>query len=363
MTGKIKQFIETIQRVDPRGKVKAQERLDQLTKPLGSLGRLEALAAQLVAMREGRDGPLARRLIVVFAGDHGVVAEGVSAYPQEVTTQMVKNFLAGGAAISVLARGLNAELYVVDMGVNGRPDSHPRLIDKKVAGGTRNFAQGPAMTREEAERAVEAGMEVFETLEAQHHPDVVIPGDMGIGNTTASSAVIAALTGAPIRRVVGVGTGLDAAGTQKKIAVIEAALAKHRPDAQEALDVLAKVGGFELGGISGFVLAAAAQRVPIVLDGLISTAGALLAARLQPAAAQYCLAGHCSQEPGHRVALDALGLEPVLDLDMRLGEGTGAALAVPVLEAALHLLREMATFASAGVSTREKGARPIFSSP
>jgi nicotinate-nucleotide--dimethylbenzimidazole phosphoribosyltransferase len=328
---------------------KAQERLDSLTKPPGSLGRLEELAARYVAIREELMPVLEKKRVVVFAGDHGVVAEGVSAFPPEVTYQMVYNFLRGGAGINVLARHVGAEVEVVDIGVNHDFEPDIGLIVRKVAYGTRNLAQEPALTREEAARAVWVGVErVQEALAAG--VDALAAGDMGIGNTTPAAALGALLTGRPVAAVTGRGTGIDDTAMRHKMGVINRALSLHRPDPNDPLGALAAVGGLEIAGIAGLILGAAAARRPLLLDGFIATAGALVAARLAPAVTEYLIATHCSVEPGHQIMLDSLGLSPLLKFQMRLGEGTGAALGMGLLEAGLKIYREMATFADAGVS-------------
>ncbi|MDE3077595.1 MAG: nicotinate-nucleotide--dimethylbenzimidazole phosphoribosyltransferase [Chloroflexota bacterium] len=320
----------------------ARARQDTLTKPQGALGRLEAISIQLAGITGQAIPKITRKAVIVMAADHGVTAEGVSAYPAEVTPQMVANFAAGGAAINVLARHVGAQVRVVDMGV-GRP--------------TGNIAQGPAMTRDRAIDCLERGIEAAEH-EIAGGADLLASGDMGIGNTTASSAIVAALTGHPVRQVTGRGTGVSDEQFERKVATIERALATNGPDPKDALDVLAKVGGFEIAGIAGVILGAAAKRVPVLADGFISGAGALVAIRLCPNAASYTFAAHRSVETGHAIVLNVLGLEPLLSLDMRLGEGTGAALAMPIIEAAAKILAEMATFDEAGVSEREEeGAR------
>jgi nicotinate-nucleotide--dimethylbenzimidazole phosphoribosyltransferase len=328
-----------------------RERLDQLTKPRGSLGRLEELAARLAGITGQSLPSFSRKAVIVLAADHGVAIEGVSAYPSEVTQQMVRNFLAGRAAINVLARRVGARVVVGDLGVAADLPSNPKLIDKKVRSGTRNMAVGPALERSEAEAAIEAGIDI---LEAEHHRglDLVATGDMGIGNTTASSAIIAAITGLPPSEVTGRGTGLDEAGWRHKVAVIERALELNRPDPDDALDVLAKVGGLEIGGLVGVILSGAAHHVPVVLDGFIAGAAALLATELCPRARNYLIAAHNSAEAGHRVALERMELTPLLNLDLRLGEGTGAAMAMHLIDDAVALLAEMPTFAEAQVSER-----------
>jgi nicotinate-nucleotide--dimethylbenzimidazole phosphoribosyltransferase len=345
----LERTIQSIQPLDTAAMDAARARQDRLTKPPGSLGRLEALSIQ-VAGTTGQARPvIGDKVVITCAGDHGVVAQGVSAYPQEVTPQMVANFLGGGAAINVLARHVGARVVVVDAGVAADLDSQPGLVIKKVAHGTADMTQGPAMSREQAVQAVEAGIEVVEE-EIGRGASLVATGDMGIGNTTPSSAIVAAITGLPVARVTGRGTGIDDATLAHKVAVIEKALAVNRPDPADALDVLSKVGGFEIGAIAGVILGAAAHRVPVVIDGFISTAGALIAGGLAPLARDTMIAAHDSVEIGHRAMLDHLCLVPCLDFDLRLGEGTGAALVLGIVEAACKILDEMATFESAGVS-------------
>jgi nicotinate-nucleotide--dimethylbenzimidazole phosphoribosyltransferase len=287
------------------------------------------------------------RTIYVFAADHGVTAEGVSAYPAVVTVQMVQNFLNGGAAINVLARQAGASLLVVDVGVASELDAHSGLISRKVALGTRNFAHEPAMSRDEAIRALETGISVFRPCH------LVGMGEMGIGNSTSAAAIVAAVTGRAAQEIAGHGTGINAAGLQHKIDVIDRALALHRPDASDGLSILETVGGFEIGALAGAMLAAAAARVPVVVDGFISTAAAMIAVLLCPAIKPYLIAAHVSAERGHPLALRHLGLEPLLNLQMRLGEGTGAALAFHLIDAACRVMREMATFEDAGVSGKQ----------
>jgi nicotinate-nucleotide--dimethylbenzimidazole phosphoribosyltransferase len=352
MMTELSQIIAQIEPVDPVWLARAQERLDFLTKPVGSLGRLEELAARYVGIRRELLPDLEVKKVVVFAADHGVVAEGVSAYPQEVTFQMVYNFLQGGAGINVLARHARARVEVVDMGVNHDFGEIPELVSRKVAYGTRNMAREPAMSREEALRALLAGVERAEAATAQG-VDALAAGDMGIGNTTAAAALTAVFTGRPVGAVTGRGTGIEDTVWRHKVAVINRALALHRPDPGDPVGVLAAVGGLEIAGIAGLILGTAAARRPVLLDGFIATAGALVAAALAPAAVDYLIAGHRSVEPGHQTSLDYLGLKPLLNLQMRLGEGTGAVLGLSLLEAGVRIYREMATFAEAGVA--EKG--------
>ena len=327
----------------------ARERLDQLTKPPGSLGRLEELAWRLAEIT-GRCPPrLLRPVIFTLAGDHGVVAEGVSAYPQIVTAQMVENFLRGGAAVNVLARWAGAEVVVADLGVAGPLAAHPALRSIRIAPGTRNMTRGPAMTRDEMLAAVEAGIALVEAERAAGL-DLAGIGEMGIGNTTAASAMVAALTGAAVEDVTGPGTGVDEVGRRRKVEAISRALEVNRPDAGDPLDVLAKVGGLEIAGLVGVTLAAAAYQIPVVVDGFISGTAALVAVRLKAEVRACLLASHRSAEPGHRHVLEALELAPYLDLGLRLGEGTGAALCIGLARSAVAILTEMATFTSAGVS-------------
>lgn len=346
------ELIEKIQPLDAAAMQAARARQNRLTKPQGSLGRLEDLSIQVAGITANPLPRLVHKVVTVMAGDHGVVAEGVSAYPQDVTPQMVLNFLRGGAAINALARHTGARVVVVDMGVASDLPAHPGLIVRKVAPGTGNIARGPAMTRQQALQAVESGAEVIEGLLAEGL-DILATGDMGIGNTTPSAAIAAALSGLPVEQIAGRGTGVDDEGLRRKIAAIRSALEVNRPDPQDGLDVLAKVGGFEIGGLAGAILAAAAHRRPVVVDGFISTAAAMIAVRLAPTAREYLIAAHTSQEHGHHAMMSWLGLAPLLDLKMRLGEGTGAALAMSLVEAACKALAEMATFDEAGVS--EKG--------
>ncbi|WP_288027169.1 nicotinate-nucleotide--dimethylbenzimidazole phosphoribosyltransferase [Arthrobacter sp.] len=333
----------------------ARLRQDVLTKPQGSLGRLEALHVQLAGI-SGNPLPVAeRKAVIVMAGDHGITAEGVSAYPAAVTPQMVLNFVRGGAAINVLARQAGARVVVVDMGVAADLPADPAIVSRPVARGTFNMAHGPAMTRSQASQAVASGIAIV-NAEIARGLDLVATGDMGIGNTAASSAIVAAITGKPVADLTGRGTGIDDAGLRRKVAAIEQALAVNRPDPHDPLDVLAKVGGFEIGGLVGVILGAAAGRVPVLIDGFISGAAALLAAELCPAVRGYLVAAHTSVEVGHRAILERLELIPLMTLDLRLGEGTGAALAMHLVEAACRIPRQMATFAQAGVA--ERSAEP-----
>jgi nicotinate-nucleotide--dimethylbenzimidazole phosphoribosyltransferase len=326
----------------------AQRAFDAKTKPRGSLGRLEELASQVAAVRrQPLPGPQPAAVVVV-AGDHGIAEEGVSAYPQEVTAQMLANFAAGGAAICVLARAAGARLVVVDAGVRGDLRV-PGVLDRRIGPGTANAARGPAMTRAQAVRALETGIELAEGLTADGVALLAL-GDMGIGNTAVSSALAACLLGREPEALVGRGTGVDDEGLRVKVAAVRRALEVNAPDPADPVGVLAAVGGFEHGVLAGLALGAAAAHVPVVLDGLIVTSAALVAARIAPAAAGAMIASHLSPEPGHGLILAALGLEPLLDLRMRLGEGSGAALGLQVVNDALLLLRDMATFEGAGVT-------------
>ena len=333
------------------GAAAAERHLDSLTKPPRSLGRLEEIALRLALLRGG--APAVRHpVLFTFAADHGVVAEGVSAYPQVVTAQMVENFVRGGAAVNVLARQAGARLVVADFGVAGPLVQSRDIVACPIGPGTANIAAGPAMTREQAIRSIEAGATLAEeALDAG--ADLLATGEMGIGNTTVASAIAAVITGGAPDRVTGRGTGVDDATLARKMAVVRRALEVNRPDARDGLDVLAKVGGFEIGGLAGVILAGAARRVPVVLDGFIAGAAALVAVTLAPAARHVLFAAHRSAEPGHSLVLGHLGLEPYLDLSLRLGEGTGAALFIHLARAAALVWSEMATFKAAGVSKSE----------
>lgn len=337
--------------LDEAAMVAARARQDTLTKPPGSLGRLEDLSIMLAGMFGEPIPQIRRKAVILAAGDHGVVAEGVSAYPQEVTPQMVYNFLRGGAGINVLARHAGAEIVILDAGVAADLEPHPLLRSVKVAHGTANMAVGPAMTREQAVRCLEIGIDAARE-QIGEGADLVACGDMGIGNTTASSAITALVAGADPAVTTGRGTGLDDPGLAHKVEVIRRAIAVNNPDPRDGMDVLTKVGGLEIGVLAGAMLGTAASHRPVVVDGFISGAAALIAWLISPAAKDYFIAAHQSVEPGHRVGLDAMGLTPLLDMGMRLGEGTGAALAMHLIEAAARCLAEMATFAEAGVSER-----------
>ena len=349
----VERTVAAIREVDHRYQHTAQQHLDSLTKPLGSLGQLEAVAAQYVAWREEAVPRIAGKAVYVFAGDHGITEEGVSAYPREVTSQMVRNFLSGGAAINVLARQMNSDIVVIDVGVDADFDGVPGLLHRKVRRGTRNFARQAAMTEAELNAALQVGIDLATEAAAQGRT-VIALGEMGIGNTSAATAITAALTGKPVFELTGRGTGLDAPRCARKAEIIAKALRLHFGDfaanRPEPLDILRSVGGFEIAAITGAVLGATAKRIAVVIDGFICTAGAAVACALAPNARFGIIAGHLSQEPGHRALLETMGVKPVLQLDLRLGEGTGAVLTFPLIESAVRLYNEMATFGSAGVS-------------
>jgi nicotinate-nucleotide--dimethylbenzimidazole phosphoribosyltransferase len=350
--GLLDDTLAAIRPADAAAVAAAHERQDRLTKPRGALGVLEDVGARLAGLAGTCPPPFpGPAAVAVFAADHGVHAQGVSPWPQEVTAQMVGNFLAGGAAVNAFATVTGADVLVVDVGVAGSLEPHPRLLDRKVRPGTADLTAGPAMSRAEAVRALEIGIEVAGSL-VDDGARCLLAGDMGIANTTASAALVAAFTGGAPAEVTGRGTGVDDATLARKTAVVEAALARHRPDPADPVGVLAAVGGLEHAALAGFVLGAASRRVPVVLDGVIAVSAALAAVALAPAAVDACVAGHRSTEPGASAALRSLGLRPLVDLDLRLGEGTGAVLALPLVQAAAAALRDMATFDSAGVSDK-----------
>jgi nicotinate-nucleotide--dimethylbenzimidazole phosphoribosyltransferase len=347
--------IKKITSQDDAARKLARARLEQLIMPHWALGRLMDLAEDLAGITGSLKPPVQRKTIVTMAGDHGVVAEGISAYPQEVTPQMVHGIVAGVAGVNALSRQAGASVVVVDMGVAGDLSefvASGKVISKRIAAGTSNMAIGAAMSRDEAIRAIEAGIGI--AVELGPSVDVFGTGDLGIGNTTPSSAIVSVLSGIPAAEVTGRGTGLNDSQLEHKIRVIEKSIQVNQPDKNDGLDVLSKVGGFEIGGIAGLILGAASLKKPVVVDGFISTAGALIAHSIAPSSAQYMIAAHRSVEKGHRVALDILGKQPLVDLDLRLGEGTGAALAMNFVEAAVRILTEVATFEEASVSTADK---------
>ena len=333
--------------LDEAAMERAAARQAVLTKPAGSLGVLEELSVRIAGMTGRLDPPLERAVVFVLAADHGVAAEGVSAYPSDVTAQMVANFLRGGAAINVLARAVGARVVVADLGVATDVDAHPDLRAMKVRRGTASITRGPAMSVEEAGLAIDMGRELVRS----EAPDIAITGDMGIGNTTASGALICALSGLDAADVAGRGTGVDDAGLERKLRAVREALRVNRDAiARGPLETLAAVGGVEIAGLAGVILEAASSRKPVIIDGFIAGAAALVAAAMAPEVTGYLIASHRSHERGHGLVLERLGLRPLLDLDLRLGEGTGGALALPLVRASVRLLNEMATFADAGVS-------------
>ena len=344
--------IANIKQLDGAAMAKARKRQDMLTKPAGSLGRLEDISVQMAGIF-GQAVPIIKsKVVILAAGDHGVAADGVSAYPQAVTAQMVLNFLGGGAAINVLARHVGARVVIIDAGVASALPSNPELISLSIGKGTANMAKGPAMSPEQARRCLEEGIAIA-AKEIEKGADIIATGDMGIGNTTAASAITSVICGKTPLKVTGLGTGISEEQRKHKAKIIEQAIEKNKIDPTEGLDVLAKVGGFEIGVLAGVILGTAAARRVVVLDGFISGAAGLIAYTLCPRVKDYIIAAHISVEQGHISALKHMGLEPVLDLKMRLGEGTGAALAMTIIEGAARCLAEMATFGEAGVS--EKG--------
>ena len=347
------EIIKGIKPIDHEWIDKAKARTEQLLMPTRALGRLHDIAERLCGIQKTLQPAIDRKAVLVMAGDHGVVEEGVSAYPQEVTGAMIQTFLTGGAGINAISRHVGADVYVVDMGIiaeldTGSMPGKDQLIIRKIAPGTANFTRRPAMSKENAEKALINGFRQTSSL-FQVGIDIVGTGDMGIGNTTPSAAIGAVITGTGLEQMVGRGTGVDDEGLARKRDVIRRGIEANSPDPHDGLDVLSKVGGFEIGGIAGIVLAAAYHSHPVVIDGFISTAGALIAHALCPAVVDYVFAGHCSEEPGHRAMLQHLGLKPILDLGMRLGEGTGGALAMSVIEGASHIFKAVLTFEEAGV--------------
>ena len=347
---------QAIQPASEKWRAKAQDRLAQLATPPGSLGDLLPLAERLVAMRETLKPSVGKKVVVTMAGDHGIVDEGVSAFPKEVTPQMVENFVCGGAGINALAAAAGASVIVVDMGVDADLSNmveKKQILDYKVAWGTANMAKGPAMTKEQTIQALESGIDIANKLIQEEGAELLATGDMGIGNTTPSSAILSTMTGHSVEEVTGRGTGLDDEGLKRKVQVIQKVLEVNKPDPKDALDVLAKVGGFEIGGIAGLILGAAYHKIPVVVDGFISTAGALIAKGLAPYSVDYMIASHQSVEYGHPFMWEALGLKPLLNLNLRLGEGSGAAIAMNIVESAAQILAKVRTFAEAGVSNND----------
>ncbi len=351
------QLRSQIEPIDRAWVEKAKDRTVQLVMPTRALGMLHDISERLCGIRQTLEPEIDKKAVLIMAGDHGVVSQGVSAYPQEVTGAMIQTFLAGGAGINAIAGHVGAQVWVADMGAvadidpAGLPNAQ-RFLTSKIGKGTADITRGPAMSRQDAEKAVMTGFRHAAGLFASG-VQLLGTGDMGIGNTTASAAIGAAVTGMGVDEMVGRGTGVDDQGLERKKAAVKKALDVNRPDRDDALDVLAKVGGFEIGAIAGSILAAAFHRRPVVVDGFISTAGALIASGICPTARQYMFAGHCSAEAGHGNMLEYLGLEPVLRLGMRLGEGTGAALAMGIIDAAVKMFRQVMTFAEAGVADKE----------
>ncbi len=350
MTTKLQETINRIEPLNIEMMNRVRQYQDQLTKPTGSLGRLEELSIQVAGITGELTPDVSRKAAVIFASDHGVTEENISAYPKVVTQQMVLNFVNGGAASTVIARQVGAEIKIIDIGVDGDV-GFPGVDVRKVKRGTDNFCAGEAMTRNEAIEALEIGIEVAEMM-IQDGVRMFATGEKGIGNTTASSAIVSLLTGCDAKEAVGPGTGLNQEGVQRKIDVVERGIKLNQPDPNDGLDVLAKVGGLDIAGMAGLILGCAANRVLVVVDGFISTAAALVAWKLAPESTAYMIPSHCSAEPGHRRSLETLGLTPIFDLKMRLGEASGAMLAFQFVETAVRIVREMATFETAGVSNR-----------
>ena len=350
----LKSILDSITNTNGAFAGQAQERLDNLTKPQGSLGRLEEFAKQLVAISENPMPEIDKKVVFTFAGDHGVADEGVSAFPKEVTAQMVLNFIHGGAGINALARHSGADVVVVDIGVDHDFGDLKKegFISRKIVSGTKNMRKGPAMTKEEAEKCIEVGIELANEY-AKKGYKIFGTGEMGIANTTPSSAIAAIITGRSVEDITGRGTGINDDVWKNKIQVIRDSIEANKPDPSDPVDVLSKVGGAEIGGIAGLIIGAAANKVPVVIDGFISTAGALIAYLIEPKTKDYMFAAHMSQETGHKSILEKIGLRPILDLDLRLGEGTGAALAMLVIEAGLKIYKEMATFEEAAVAEQQ----------
>ncbi len=354
---KVKEIVDKILPIDQDILSKAKEHTSRLVMPPRALGRLHDISEKICAIQRSLEPDVSKKKIIVFAGDHGVVEEGVSAFPQVVSLEMVKCFVVGGAGISAITRFIGADVLVCDMGII--PDFEPETEEQKrsfknlkIRRGTKNLAKGPAMSREEAALSILRGFSVGEEAIKQG-VKIIGTGDMGIGNTTPSSAIGAVFTGEKVEVMVGPGTGVDDDGIRKKVNAVKKGLDINNPDPTDGLDVLSKVGGFEIGGIAGCILACAYYRVPVMIDGFISTAGALIAKSICPTSVEYMLSGHCSEEPGHKIMLDYLGLKPILDLGMRLGEGTGGALAMNIVDAACHVFNEVMTFEQAGVSEKE----------
>ncbi|GAB6162008.1 nicotinate-nucleotide--dimethylbenzimidazole phosphoribosyltransferase [Desulfothermus naphthae] len=357
MEQELRSLIDAISPIDSNIFQKAKEHTAQLVMPPRALGRLHEISERICAIQRTLNPDVSQKQVIVFAGDHGIVEEGVSAFPQVVTLEMVRCFVKGGAGISVISRFVGAEVMVVDMGII--PDFIPEnqeeaaiFKENKVARGTKNFAKGPAMTRNQALQSILNGFNIAQEAISKGI-NIIATGDMGIGNTTPSSAIGCVYTGESAEVMVGPGTGIDQEGIKKKIAAVKKGLDVNKPDPKDPIEVLSKVGGFEIGGIAGCILACAYHKIPVMIDGFISTAGALIAKALCPSSVEYMFAGHKSEEPGHIAMLKYLGLTPLLDLGMRLGEGTGGALAMNIVDAACHVFNEVMTFDQAGVHEKE----------
>jgi len=353
----LEEILNGIEPVDPTWIERAQERTARLVMPTRALGRLHEISERICGIQKTLKPSINRKAVLVMAGDHGIVKEGVSAYPQEVTGAMVQTFLAGGAGINAISRHVNADVWVVDMGIIPELDAakmkgSDRFLVNKIGNGTANFARGPAMSEEMAKQSILVGFQQASVL-FDRGVEILGTGDMGIGNTTPSAAIGAVITGADLDAMVGRGTGVDDEGMVRKREAILRGIDLNQPNRDDGLDVLSKVGGFEIGGIAGSILAGAFHGYPVVIDGFISTAGALIAHALCPYATDYLFAGHCSEEPGHGIMLRHLKLEPILDLEMRLGEGTGGALAMSVMEGALRVFNDVLTFEEAGIAGKE----------
>lgn len=352
---RIKETVAKIAPLNKRLMQAAQERLDSLTKPQGSLGKLEDIARQICGITGKENPELKNKVIFTLAADHGIAEAGVSAFPKEVTAQMVYNFLRGGAGINVLANHIGAKVVIVDMGVAEELKTESvkckNFRDRKIAFGTKNFVQGPAMSREQAVQSIETGIELFKK-ELPYGVDIVGTGEMGIANTTSSSAIAACITKRKVSEVTGRGTGINDTVLKNKAGLIEKALLLNNPNPSDPIDVLSKVGGFEIGGLSGIILSAASRKIPVVIDGFISGAAALIAYGLAPEVKNYLFAAHSSVEIGHQAILQHIGVEPILNLNLRLGEGTGAALGINIIEAAVKILTQMASFKDVGVSEK-----------
>ena len=348
-------FLDILSKIEPVSKklnAPAQHKIDHKTKPLGSLGKFEALGVQAAQIQDNLNPVIARKQMLVFGADHGITEEGISAFPSEVTHQMLENFFEGGAAINVLCRAYGIDFKVIDMGVKGEFADHPLLISRKTAEGTRNFSRESAMSAEEATKSVETGMAVFLDENQKERIDILGLGEIGIGNTTSATAIICAVTAVSAQEATGRGTGLDDNGVRHKAEVIERALAFHQLSGKDGMEILSKIGGFELAGIVGAVLAAASEKTIVVLDGIISTAAGLIAYLINPDIKDYLISGHQSVEVAQKSALKAMGLDPIIDLELRLGEGTGAAVTINLVETACKIMREMASFDEAGVSNK-----------